>query len=795
MATKKKNSIQPTRRKRKHNVKQPILKNDELPQSALFSTLLGDVLWLSTLLITGYVILCLLSFSPNDAAWSHSTTAIGEIRNLGGIVGAYIADIAYYLAGFSIWFFVLATLVWLIKNFAVRNKRTPNDRRYWHWLGIFGSFMLVLSSSIIERMIGGEQSTLLPQGFGGVLGKTFAPSAISLFGISGSMIIFISLIVISLSFILQISWLDLLESVGKQLERLFNIFFKKPYQFIEEQTESSSSRRMKKIERINEHHVHRELDTTVHKGREQKISIENEIPKNNRLVQKDLPLSNDEQNRTNDSEVSNLLPSLDFLSMPKDNIGEISQEKLQATAENIEKKLSEFGIQVKVVRATAGPVVTRYEIELAQGVKGNQVVNLSKDLARNLSLQSVRIVETIKGRNTMGIELPNDVRQGVILREILESDVFQNSSDKLTIALGKNISGSPVIANLAKMPHLLVAGTTGSGKSIGIHSIIASLLYRATADDLRLLMVDPKMLELLIYQDIPHLLCPVITDMKQASTALAWCVKEMDKRYRLLAHVGVRGIDSFNEKIKESQENNTPIPNPFSLTPDEPEPLQKMPYIVVIIDEFADLMMTGDKKKIEDYIVRLAQKARACGIHLILATQRPSVEVITGIIKANIPTRIAFQVASKIDSRTILDQMGAENLLGQGDMLFLPPGEAFPVRLHGSYVDVEHELTQIISWIKLHSSPRYIDEVLEYTSPDETNSSSNATTSFSNEDELYDAAVKFVLESKKTSISALQRHLRIGYNRSANLIEAMEKNGVVSPAEVGNNRKILVSSD
>ena len=445
---------------------------------------------------------------------------------------------------------------------------------------------------------------------------------------------------------------------------------------------------------------------------------------------------------------------------------------------------------VEVTSATAGPVITRYEIEPAQGVKGSQIVNLSKDLARSLSLQSVRVVETIAGKSSMGIELPNDTRQNVILAEILNAQVFQQAASTLTVALGKDIAGAPVVADLAKMPHLLVAGTTGSGKSVGVNGMIVSLLYRAQPDEVRFIMVDPKMLELSVYEGIPHLLAPVVTDMKEAAQALNWCVAEMEKRYRLLAHVGVRNIGGFNDKVLAAKQGGKPLVNPFSLNPDQPEPLEKLPFIVVVIDELADLMMV-EGKKVEQQIARLAQKARAAGIHLILATQRPSVDVITGLIKANIPTRLSFQVSSKIDSRTILDQMGAESLLGKGDMLFLPPGHAEPTRLHGAFV-ADEEVHRIVAYIKRQAPPQYIDGLLSGEAALETG---NLVSPNADSDEMFDQAVAFVLDTRKTSISSLQRHLRIGYNRAANLMEALETAGIVSPAELGGSRRILANKD
>lgn len=488
---------------------------------------------------------------------------------------------------------------------------------------------------------------------------------------------------------------------------------------------------------------------------------------------------------------SDFLPSLNLLHPPdpKSSSG-LSDDALLENGIVIEEKLAEFKVKVSVVEAYAGPVVTRYEIEPAVGVRGSQVVNLVKDLARALGFISIRVVETIPGKTCMGLELPNPKRQIIRLSEILSDPIFTDSRSKLTLALGQDITGQPIVTDLAKAPHLLVAGTTGSGKSVGVNAMILSLLYKATPDEVRLIMIDPKMLELSIYEGIPHLLAPVVTDMKLAANALTWCVNEMDKRYRLMSYFGVRNIAGFNQKLKEALDRGQKLGNPFSLTPETPEPLEHLPYIVVVVDEFADLMMVAGKK-IEELIARLAQKARAAGIHLILATQRPSVDVITGLIKANIPTRIAFQVSSKIDSRTILDQMGAESLLGQGDMLFLPPGTGYPQRVHGAFV-ADDEVHRIVTHLKQFGEPNYVADILT-SGVGEDDLFSNATAGKSNpeDDPLYDEAVSIVVRTRKASISSVQRQLRIGYNRAARLIEQMEAAGVVSPMENNGNRTVL----
>lgn len=483
------------------------------------------------------------------------------------------------------------------------------------------------------------------------------------------------------------------------------------------------------------------------------------------------------------------LPGLSLLDAADDASFEISQQELDETGQLIEQRLKEFKVPVTVLGAGAGPVITRYEVEPAIGVRGAQIVGLMKDLARALGLTSIRVVETIPGKTCMGLELPNLRRQMIRLSEILESDAYRGSPSGVTIALGKDITGKPVVTDLARAPHMLVAGTTGSGKSVAINAMILSLLYKSTPDDVRLIMIDPKMLELSVYDGIAHLLAPVVTDMKLAANALSWCVAEMDRRYRLMSALGVRNLAGYNQKIRDAAAAGRKVPNPFSLTPDAPEPLEPLPMIVVIIDELADLMMVAGKK-IEELIARLAQKARAAGIHLILATQRPSVDVITGLIKANIPTRVAFQVSSKIDSRTVLDQMGAEALLGHGDMLFLPPGSGYPQRVHGAFVS-DQEVHRVVEYLKQFGEPDYEEAVLAGPASAEDASEAPPVDADAEADPLYDEAVAFVIRTRKASISSVQRQLRVGYNRAARLVEQMETAGILSSMSSNGSRDVL----
>ena len=483
----------------------------------------------------------------------------------------------------------------------------------------------------------------------------------------------------------------------------------------------------------------------------------------------------------------NLLPPLHLLDQPSNQVEPQSAETIEFISRLIEKKLMDFGIEAKVLSAQPGPVITRYEFEPAPGVKGSQVTNLSKDLARALSVVSVRVVETIPGKTCMGLEIPNPKRQIVYLSEIMSSQIFADTSASLTIALGKDISGRPEVADLSKMPHVLIAGTTGSGKSVAINALILSLLYKSNSEKVRMIFIDPKMLELSVYEGIPHLLAPVVTDMRQAANALNWCVAEMERRYKLMSMLGVRNLAGYNQKIKDSIKDGSPLADPVN--PENTEPLSEMPLIVIVIDELADLMMVVGKK-IEELIARLAQKARASGIHLVLATQRPSVDVITGLIKANIPTRIAFQVSSKIDSRTILDQMGAETLLGQGDMLYQPTGSGYPQRIHGAFVS-DQEVHKVVNYLKSHGEPKYIEGILT-NETSESGDYGDPSSNFAGEkDPLYDEAVELVLRTRKPSISSVQRHLRIGYNRAARIIEDMERAGLVSAMQSNGNRDIL----
>ena len=759
--------------------------------------LINDIFWLMALMVTLFAFLALASFNMNDPAWSRGNGHNASPINLAGLTGAYMADIGYYVCGYSVWWAIFAAAITLYHSFRPLNARSLNssteDKDYNVWLTMIGLIIMLIFSPILENLVWASSlDKELPLGTGGLIGQSLGKLLQFFFGMSGSLLISVFIMLMGFSLILQVSWLTVIEKIGAHLEWLWCKLLRKPHRLIAAIPNQKTLRRVvKQAKNINASQIKKpSLATSNRKS----VTVRTEATIQPDLFKPEQPASSTTASVVKPSAPINTehttLPDIDLLNKPEAQVPAVNTRHLQQTAEHIETKLKEFGVDVEVISATTGPVITRFEIEPAQGVKGSQIVNLNKDLARSLSVQSVRVVETIVGKTTMGIELPNDTRQNVLLTEILNSSIFHEAEDKLTMAMGKDIAGAPVIASLAKMPHLLVAGTTGSGKSVGVNCMILSILYKAQPDEVRFIMVDPKMLELSVYDGIPHLLAPVVTDMKEAAQALNWCVAEMEKRYRLLAHVGVRNITGFNDKVVAAKKNKVPLVNPFSTNPDDPEPLEKLPYIVVVIDELADLMMV-EGKKIEQQIARLAQKARAAGIHLILATQRPSVDVITGLIKANIPTRLSFQVSSKIDSRTILDQMGAENLLGKGDMLFLPPGQAEPTRLHGAFVSDE-EVHAVVDFIRKQTPAQYVEGLL---SGEAAQTTVNQVTPNANSDELFDQAVAFVLETRKTSISSLQRHLRIGYNRAANLMEALETAGIVSGTELGGTRRILAHKD
>ena len=742
--------------------------------------LIGGVMWL-------LMLIALLTHSPLDAAFS--TSGSGDAaRNSVGALGAWWSDLLLFLLGFSAWWLMalglhrwLAALADLLRRGGADTAHATPMRPGWpSWVCWLGLVLLLSASTSLEwtRMYHAESQ--LPGGHaGGVLGYLLGPLSMKGLGFAGSGVLWIATLVAGLSLAFRFSWLQLADAIGERLD-------------------AWRDSRVERIERAED----MRLGEQALREREDIAEVEHElsedhapiviaapvveVPKSDRVVK--------ERQKPLFVELADTkLPQVDLLDAAPGRTETVSLETLEMTSRLIEKKLKDFGVEVRVVAASPGPVITRYEIEPATGVKGAQVLGLAKDLARSLSLVSIRVVETIPGKTTMALELPNARRHTIYLSEILGSQAYNSASSMLTMGLGKDIVGAPVVADLAKMPHCLVAGTTGAGKSVGINAMILSLLYKAEARDVRLILIDPKMLEMSVYEGIPHLLCPVVIDMKQAANALNWAVGEMERRYKLMSKLGVRNLAGYNKKIDEATERGETLPNPFSLTPEAPEPLQRLPHVVIVIDELADLMMVIGKK-IEELIARLAQKARAAGIHLILATQRPSVDVITGLIKANIPTRLSFQVSSKIDSRTILDQMGAEALLGMGDMLYMPSGTGLPIRVHGAFVS-DDEVHRVVAYLKSQGEPNYIEGILEggVLDGDSGEIAVNDGGGPGNEsDAMYDSAVAIVLQHKRASISLVQRHLRIGYNRAARLLEQMEKSGLVSSMGSNGNRDIIV---
>lgn len=741
------------------------------------AVLVGGVLWL-------LAVLALATHQAADSAFSTSGTSAAAL-NKAGTLGAWFSDIAFVVFGYSAWWLVaIAARAWLSALARLlrhgEEAAGPRDKRRPAWVLWVGVLLMMAASTALEWTRLYQWESFVAGGHaGGVLGYLLGPASMKLLGFAGSGVLWIAMLVAGTALAFGFSWVRLAERIGAWVDSL-------------------RERRVERIERAEDHR----LGEQALREREHVVEVEHqlaedhapivietpvvEVPKSERVVK--------ERQKPLFTELADTkLPQVDLLDAAPGRMETVTPETLEMTSRLIEKKLKDFGVEVRVVAASPGPVITRYEIEPATGVKGSQVVNLAKDLARSLSLVSIRVVETIPGKNYMALELPNAKRQTIRLSEILGSQAYNDASSQLTMGLGKDIVGGPVVADLAKMPHCLVAGTTGSGKSVGINAMILSLLYKAEARDVRLILIDPKMLEMSVYEGIPHLLAPVVTDMKHAANALNWCVGEMERRYKLMSKLGVRNLSGYNKKIADAAERGETLGNPFSLTPEQPEPLERLPFVVVVIDELADLMMVVGKK-IEELIARLAQKARAAGIHLILATQRPSVDVITGLIKANIPTRLSFQVSSKIDSRTILDQMGAEALLGMGDMLYMPSGTGLPVRVHGAYVSDE-EVHRVVAYLKQQGEPNYIEGILEGGTLD--TEGGDAAPGAAGEgggeaDPMYDQAVGIVLQHRRASISLVQRHLRIGYNRAARLLEQMEKSGLVTAMSTNGNRDIVV---
>ncbi len=754
--------------------------------------------WVALCLI---LLLALLSYSPEDPGWSHTGSREG-VANLIGPAGAWMSDISFALFGLMAYLLPVLLGVRALQILRTYFLREPSEfDSATVVLRVVGFMLVMISATSLANIQYEDIANTYPEGMGGILGEYVGVAIISMFSHTGSTLLLLALFLFGLTVFADISWIKLIDYLGMSTivigGKARNYYSQRSIQRKEaKKAKAAVSERLVRVE-------------SAAKRKETKVP-----PVIQPVTQSKRPsprvLREKQQKLFDDSELVGSLPQINLLDPPdKSGATGYSADSLEHLSRLLELKLQDFGITAEVTEVLPGPVVTRFEIQPAPGIKVSRISGLAKDLARSMAVISVRVVEVIPGKSVVGIEIPNEKREMVRLSEVISSEAFDRSSSPLTLALGNDIAGIPTVADLARMPHLLVAGTTGSGKSVGINAMLLSLLLKASPDEVKLILIDPKMLELSIYDDIPHLLTPVITDMKDAASGLRWCVGEMERRYKLMAALGVRNIAGYNRKIEDAIKAGNPIVDPLwtfdpstvgwdeTEEPPEAPMLEALPYIVVVIDEFADMMMIVGKK-VEQLIARIAQKARAAGIHLILATQGPSVDVITGLIKANVPTRIAFQVSSKIDSRTILDQGGAEQLLGHGDMLYLPPGTSVPERIHGAFVD-DHEVHKVVADWKRRGTPSYLTDIT-----DEASVSSIAVPGFDTTDEngddaesdpLYDEAVAFVLESGKASISSVQRKLRVGYNRAARLIEQMEASGVVSPMSSNGSREILAPNN
>jgi S-DNA-T family DNA segregation ATPase FtsK/SpoIIIE len=744
-----------------------------------------------------YIFISLVSYCVLDPSFSSVSSRSRSVENLGGPVGAYLSDALFSAIGIG------AYLLLLVLSFvAVKALFFYQASNRAHKLIKLTSIIVLLSSfsALCEFYYSGDY---FPQSSsGGFIGAIVFTNLSNIFGVVGSLIFIVIFFLASISLTFSFSWLLVFDSIGNGARHLFFQLSAQLSKVIKFLFNALTSINLSKLTTENQS----TLERSVVESKPRELNLPKTIQTTTQVDIKSQEISKSEAKtdvsksesaasstvyKAKDKNITTEMPSTDLLDRVLDDGSSLTKDQLDEVADRLEIKLQEFGIEAKVVSVIPGPVVTRFEIQPAPGTKASKITNIAQDIARSLAVMSVRVVEVIPGKSVVGIEIPNTNRKMVRLTEILSSDTFNNSSSPLSMALGHDIAGKPIVVDLAKMPHLLVAGTTGSGKSVGLNAMLLSLLFKSDPEAVRLIMIDPKILELSVYEGIPHLLTPVITDMTDASNGLRWCVAEMDRRYKLMSQMGVRGLAAFNEKVIKANASGSPLLDPFQ--EDEEVLLEELPSIVVVVDEFADMMMIVGKK-VEHLIARIAQKARAAGIHLILATQRPSVDVITGLIKANVPSRIAFQVSSKIDSRTILDQGGAEQLLGAGDMLYLPAGQGVPERIHGAFVGDDEVHRVVDSW-RQKSEPNYLDEItseLQETGPIPGWSDSESSDSSNEDDELYDEAVSFVIESRRASISAVQRKLRIGYNRAARIIEAMEAAGLVSEMSSNGSREVLV---
>ncbi len=721
-----------------------------------------------------YLLVALWTYDPADPSWSHSASP-DRVHNAGGYAGAWLADLLFNLFGFAAFLFplMIAFAGWRI--FARRRDDGASDLRHKALVG--GGFVLTLLGGCgLASLHYGPAGVDMPFASGGWLGAIVASALVAVFSFVGATIFLLALFLAGVTLFTGLSWLQLMDEIGRLACRLFDGLL-----YLGSTT----------VDRVVGWRARRQRRETV--AEEVKVLGEHPAPRIEPVIER-VPTSvraeREKQPPLFETPTGTELPPLSLLdTLQAQKPPQFSKQSLESMARLLEKKLLDFSIEVRVVEIQPGPVITRFEVEPAAGVKAAQIVNLARDLARSLSVVSLRVVENIPGKPTVGIEVPNEHREIVQLREVLSSEQYESASSPLALALGKDISGSPLVAELTRMPHLLIAGTTGSGKSVCLNSLILSLLYKCSPEQVRLIMIDPKMLELAVYEGIPHLLAPVVTDMKHAANALRWGIAEMERRYQVMAGLGVRNIAGYNRKLQEAEARGQPLLDPLAPPELERAPLTALPYIVIVVDELADLMLVAGKK-VEELVVRLAQRARAAGIHLILATQRPSVDVITGLIKANVPTRIAFQMAARADSRTVLDQMGAEQLLGQGDMLYLQPGHGLPVRVHGAFVS-DQEVHRVARFLKKAGVPLYDDTILQGDAGGDNGAIEGLGAEDGESDPLYDEALRIVTESRRASISGVQRRLRIGYNRAARLIETMEKAGVVGPLQPNGSREVL----
>ena len=726
-----------------------------------------------------YLLLALVSFDPQDPGWSRSGP--GPVRNAGGVAGAWFADLAYFLFGWFAYLFPVGTAAagWAL----FRGRRGGGGR--WLWAQRLAGLMLTLGAGTALARLYDPGGLALPEGAGGLLGTVVARALVQPFSPTGAALFLGALFLAGVTLLTGLSWIRVADAVGRAVLAL-GAAMAGAWGALRDRWAGRRARRQREAVQRRER---------KRRQRQRPPRIEPVVSR----LEPSLRVEQERQVPLFEPPPDEALPPLSLLDEPEPGRRGPTSEALEALSRQVELKLADFGIQVQVVAVHPGPVITRFELEPAPGVKASRITALARDLARSLSVVSVRVVEVIPGKSVIGLEIPNEQRELVRLSELLRSKPYDQAASPLTLALGKDIGGHPVVVDLARMPHLLVAGTTGSGKSVAINAMVLSILYKATPREVRLILIDPKMLELSVYEGIPHLLAPVVTDMKEAANALSWCVAEMERRYRLMAAVGVRNLAGFNRKVREAARRGQALPDPFAPDPlaspaegeegGEPRSLEPLPCIVVVIDELADMMMVVGKK-VEELIARLAQKARAAGIHLVLATQRPSVDVITGLIKANIPSRIAFQVSSRVDSRTILDQTGAEQLLGHGDMLYLPPGTADPVRVHGAFVS-DQEVHRVADHLRARGEPEYLEEILAGEHAQEAEAGTGAGAEDAEQDPLYDEALRIVTETRRASVSGVQRRLKIGYNRAARMIEQMERAGVVGPLQPNGTREVL----